>query len=204
VVRKAFTMIELIFAIVIIAISVVSLPTMLQTTSKGIETNIFQEAIFAASAILNESTSYYWDKSSTDDLTSSGGYSRVVNTGDCIAGAINKRVGHINRSCLNDLTTSTANVVVNTATEYVQSVYNNLEILRGNGTGLATYKNAYSATAQVTNCTSGCIQFGLEASNPDIKQISVTITKTGETQALIRLFAYTANIGEVSVESLIF
>ena len=47
--RKAFTLIELIFAIVIIAISVVSLPTMIQATSSGVAKNLeTQEAILKA------------------------------------------------------------------------------------------------------------------------------------------------------------
>ncbi len=47
--KKAFTLIELIFAIVIIAIAVVSLPTMVQVTSSGVAKNLeTQEAIFKA------------------------------------------------------------------------------------------------------------------------------------------------------------
>ncbi len=47
--RRAFTLIELIFAIVIIAISVISLPMMTQVTSSGVAGNLeTQEAIFKA------------------------------------------------------------------------------------------------------------------------------------------------------------
>lgn len=47
--KNGFTMIELIFAIVVIAISVMSLPTMIQATSSGVEKNLeAQEAIFKA------------------------------------------------------------------------------------------------------------------------------------------------------------
>ena len=47
--RLAFTMIELIFAIVIIAITVVSLPMMTQVTASGASDNLeAQEAIFKA------------------------------------------------------------------------------------------------------------------------------------------------------------
>lgn len=46
---KAFTLIELIFAIVVIAISVVSLPRMIQVTSSSVVSNLeTQEAIFKA------------------------------------------------------------------------------------------------------------------------------------------------------------
>ena len=47
--HKGFTLIELIFAIVIIAISVMSLPTMTEVTSSGVAQNVeVQEAIFKA------------------------------------------------------------------------------------------------------------------------------------------------------------
>ena len=54
--RQAFTLIELIFAIVIIAISVVSLPMMTQATSSGVFSNLeTQEAILKA-IVLTKST----------------------------------------------------------------------------------------------------------------------------------------------------
>lgn len=49
VIRTAFTMIELLFAIVIIAFSVLAIPMISQVTSKGVESTIeAQEAIFKA------------------------------------------------------------------------------------------------------------------------------------------------------------
>jgi hypothetical protein len=72
-------MIELIFAIVIIAISVMSLPMMIQTTSKGLEANIAQEAIFATSAKMMQILSFAWDKNSLDNNTSKSlDYARVI------------------------------------------------------------------------------------------------------------------------------
>ena len=64
--RAAFTLIELIFAIVIIAISVISLPMMSQTVSEGIDANIVQEAIFASATELNEAVTAHWDENSIE------------------------------------------------------------------------------------------------------------------------------------------
>jgi len=199
-------MIELIFAIVIIAISIVSLPMMTQTTTKGIENNIIQEAIFATAAILNESTTYYWDKYSQNDANSSGGYSRVVNTGDCSNAVPSRRSGHINRQCLDNNATAPFNGLDNFAVEWVANVYNNQPILEGAGTTAATYKDMYYATARVTPCTAGntFTQFGLEANNPNLKEIEISITKAGVATPVVVLRAYTANIGEVKPESRIF
>ncbi|MEN4052760.1 hypothetical protein [Sulfurimonas sp. NWX79] len=201
-------MIELIFAIVIIAISIVSLPMMIQTTTKGIENNIIQEAIFAAETILNESTTYYWDVNSAEDNSISGGYSRVVNTGDCtIGGPPFKRVGHVNRQCLDNNSTVVNTVGDATSVEYASSIYSNRLVFETGsaGTGSATYKNSYYATATVTQCISpnSYIQFGQETNNSNLKETEIKITdSSGNTVVVLR--AYTANIGEVKPESRIF
>ena len=131
--KSAFTLIELIFAIVIIAISVMSLPMMTQATSKGIEANIVQEVIFATGAILNESTTYYWDTQSMDDNETSL-YSRVINMGTatdyCVGGIPNKRIGHINRQCLDDNNVTAPNTVGDSRSiEWAQNIYTNTEII---------------------------------------------------------------------------
>lgn len=47
--KQAFTMIELVFAIVVIAIAVLAMPQMMQATSSGLTSNLeTQEAIFKA------------------------------------------------------------------------------------------------------------------------------------------------------------
>ena len=63
-VRSAFTMLELIVAIVIIGIAMLSLPTMSQSNTQAFENNIVQEAIFASSAKLSQLLTYSWDENS--------------------------------------------------------------------------------------------------------------------------------------------
>ncbi len=205
--KSAFTLIELIFAIVIIAISVLSLPMMIQSSSKGIEANIVQEVIFATGSILNESTTYYWDSQSINDIATSSGYSRVVNTGGCIGGGIPyKRIGHINRQCLDDNTTTPSYVAGDSnATEYAAVIYSPLDILTGVAAA-ATYKDSYSALITVTTCTTGntFTQFGEEANNPNLKEIKIDATPTGSAETLVLLRSYVTNIGEVEPESRIF
>lgn len=58
--RGAFSMIELIFAIVVIAISALSLPMMTQTTSTGVFKNLeTQEAIFKAVVLTKKAIGEY-------------------------------------------------------------------------------------------------------------------------------------------------
>lgn len=102
--KNGFTLIELIFAIVVIAISVVSLPTMNDATSKAQEANLVQEAIFSASAELNQVVTYRWDENSTENNLSS---SKVIWTSATDCNDTTKlRPGHIfqpyHRRCLNN------------------------------------------------------------------------------------------------------
>lgn len=204
-VRNAFTMIELIFAIVVISIAVVSLPMMTQATSKGIESNIVQEAIFATASITNESTTYYWDKTSADDLNVSN-MLKVVNTGDCSA-TTKQRPGHISRLCLADTTTTALNGFnVNALESSVKLYTDDPTVLTGIDalTGKASYKNSYKVAVVVTNCNSGCTQFGDEASNSDLKEIAVTVTQDSSSTPLVVFKAYSANIGEPNIAQRIF
>ncbi len=64
--RKGFTLIELIFAIVIVAIIVLSIPMMNMINAKATEGSIAQEAVFASSAKLMQTLSFPWDENSSD------------------------------------------------------------------------------------------------------------------------------------------
>ncbi len=194
--RPAFTMIELIFAIVVIAISVMSLPMMNQVISSGIEKNLVQEAIFAASAEINEATTYRWDDTSMDDVNLSE-YSRVVNiSGDCNA-TTKLRPGHINRRCIN-------NTLINTlSASSSYSVHGHpstpIFIDSSGGAGSTTtaqgYKQDYNSTAVVSTPAS----FGQAADNPNanMKEVKVTITNADTNKTVTVLTAYVANIGEL-------
>lgn len=99
--HHAFTMIELIFAIVVISIAVVSLPMMIQVNNKALEGNIKQEAIFATSAKMMQILSFAWDQNSTDtNISKSMDYSKVIDTtgGNAAYNRVGTtifRVGHI-------------------------------------------------------------------------------------------------------------
>lgn len=64
-VRAAFTMIELIFALVIIGIVFITLPLILLSDSKNVEKNLMQEAIFASVTKMSQILSYRWDDNSS-------------------------------------------------------------------------------------------------------------------------------------------
>ena len=197
IVRSAFTMIELIFAIVVIAIAVVSLPMMVQTVSKGIEGNIVQEAIFAGSAQLNEATTYAWDESSVEDLNISE-LARAVNTNhlDC------PRLGFIQRKCLTNLNTRPLDASVVNGSSIDSIVYTNQPVFLGT-LDATTYKTDYRRNLSVTRCIAGNTFVPLnqaESTNHNVKQIEYKTKDVTNSKTIVILRAYTANIGEVIPE----
>ncbi len=64
--RKAIALIELLFAMVIIAITLLAVPNLLSKTSKSANSAIDQEAISNASSYLDLILSSYWDENATE------------------------------------------------------------------------------------------------------------------------------------------
>ena len=198
--RAAFTFIELIFAIVIISVVVISLPLMSQLLTKNLDTNLVQEAIFAAATELHEATTNHWDENSID--TASSAYlAGVLNIdGTCEANSSNPRYrlrpGHIlqayHRRCLNDLTQTQANSNTDTNVSAVEdSVHANQSIFLNPTPSQSGYKDNYTSTVTITYAPTldGAVR-------PNLKQITVTINDSSGT-TLTSLTSYVANIGEV-------
>lgn len=193
--RAAFTMIELIFAIVVISIAVLSLPMMIQTTSRGIEQNIVQEAIFAASAELMGATSYYWDNRSIEEIAFSR-LSRVVDVdGDCNA-TTRLRDGHINqpfhRRCLDS--TDGTGVNYTTAEATLPSLNMSVHAVVGfdsEDAEAAGYKQEYKSQIGIAK---GNIDAAI---NDNIKVLTASVYEDDGATLLTRLRIYSANIGEI-------
>jgi len=184
-------MIELIFAIVIIGISVMSLPMMSRVTAQGMENNIVQEAIFAASAELNQAVTHYWDANSLDANIS---LARVIDTGDCNA-TTRLRDGHIfqpyHRRCLNSSLTGISNVIGGAQSSLDDAEHANQVIYIGDATTQEGYKKAYNSSVAVdANAT-----FGGVANNQNVK--SITVQVLDGVNVITSLTTYSANIGEI-------
>lgn len=191
--RQAFTLIELIFAIVVMSVVVMSLPIMMQTTSKAIEDNIVQEAIFAASAELMGATTFYWDLNSTTDFNLSN-LSRVIDVnGNCENNISSTRhrlmLGHIeqpfHRRCLDSTDNTIASAADATFQNLDNAVHANQVIFTDNVTEAKGYKESYGSTMTINLLN-----------NNNVKQLTSTITDAdGNTLTVLRTFC--ANIGEV-------
>lgn len=190
--RFAFTMIELIFAVVVISIAVITLPMMAQITSKGVEDNIAQEAIFAASAELMGATAYYWDLNSMYDNNVSR-LERVVDVnGDCNADRL--RDGHINqpyhRRCLDSSAIGVANTSNGTFPNLNNTTHTSELIFTDATKDAAGYKNNYYSTIAVSNVDE------TGATDDNVKRITVLVENSSGDD-ITRLSTYSANIGEI-------
>ncbi len=193
--RFAFTLIELIFAIVIIGISVISLPMMMQVTSKGIEANILQEAIFAASTQLMSATGGYWDERSMEDRNISS-FSRVVkittNANDC-NDTTKRRPGHINqpfhRVCLNSTSVTGLDSSSDDTIDSLDDEVASGDIFDGTTTDSSGYKDTYTSVLSISR-------------NGDIKMLTSTVSNSNGVITILR--TQSANIGEIDYYKRIF
>jgi len=199
--RFAFSMIELIFAIVIIGISVASLPIMTNAIGKGVENSLVQEAIFAAAAEMNQVLSYRWDENSINevvDINATGLANVIDNIGDCDA-TTRLRPGHINqpyhRRCLDsNITTSSlgnGDSGESTIDDIDDNILTNQALFTATSSSADAYKDTYKYSVAVSKS-----DFGGRVNLNEAKEITVTVFNSdGDT--LTQLKSYSFNIGEV-------
>lgn len=199
--KSAFTMIELIFAIVIIGITVISLPMMTQATSKGMENNLAQEAIFLASAELNQALSYKWNGNSQENV---GELSKIVSAGLGAECNSTTRPGLVHRMCLND-----QNVTANLVTlAYPYESINNAAASDINVTEIGTIADASGYKEFYTMDVNVSFKDINGSTSHNMKEIVVAVKKynpnTNTHENYVVLKTYSANIGETEAAKRVF
>jgi len=209
IVRNAFTMIELIFAIVVIGVTVLTVPLMIETNNKATEGNLAQEAIFLVSSVLSTTTTFVWDDNSIVDTGSVDDFvlSKVLDVNPIgseygrTAADSNTRRGGLREDKHRQFFDYNISNPVQSAPAQAGDI--NLNVPLDNSVAdISGFKQAYSIAAKrvyVSDATAEPFVFttasqGATLSN--LKMIEVAIL--GEDGAIIStLRAYTANIGEV-------
>ena len=214
-------MIELIFAIVIIAIVVISLPLMMKTNEDAMEANVVQEALFASSAKMMQVLSYPWDEHSVDS-TNPNTYGKVVDIPASVANPdyVRKdangtsdllssyRVGHIledNHRRFHDVSLADANQRGQLLPVAPPTALNNIGAINATFDNPATsptgYKNNYTmdvSVGYISDTPSSTFIFsniGETTTPTNIKLLTVTI-KDSNGNPLTLLRSYSSNIGE--------
>ena len=200
--RKASSMIELVIAIVVMGIAVMTLPLMLEQTQKNNAFAMQQEAILAAKTQLGDIVTYPWD-----DNSLKGGIVAVLDTnGDNdynrIAGTI-RRKGHV----VQDKRRKFFDAVINPATVAIAGV---TSISDFNGDS-QTLSPTSDLTGEETNLDyrftmnlNTTVNYVSDAvfTLPTTTQIGtsnikmITVEASGDEMSTFVLRAYSANIGE--------
>jgi len=203
--RKASSMIELVIAIVVMGIAVMTLPLMLERTQANNAFAMQQEAILAAKTQIGDMITYPWDENSLKNNviavldTQSGSYQREVNT--------TRRVGHIKQNKRRKFFTDEINAsVIGSATNNIIDIADfdttNVSLIThaGEDAGALDYRFNFNMTTSVRyiNDTINPANFIFPDSNisttSNIKMITVTLQ--GTEISTFRLRAYSSNIGE--------
>jgi len=214
--RSAFTLIELIFAIVLIAVVTLTIPTMIQVNNKALEGNAAQEAIFLVSAALSEATTLRWDINSLGGTLTAVSLSKILDVNgsgdinydrwDQVNGAydVNStlRKGGLNedlhRQFFSNDGFSHRPAQSALAPAVIAESFNSTAV--GAQLGL---KSQYTIIAtrifvddNITNFAFTTTAAG-KKTNIKMTQVEINGTLDGTNQVITRLRAYTCNIGEV-------
>jgi type II secretory pathway pseudopilin PulG len=225
--RFAFTLLELVFTILILGFILSALPTIMITDQKTRDSSIIQEAIYASTAKMSQLLSYKWDEASNEDNnTISNAKVLDINAsglGDSELDRNNSkfRVGHFNqtggRRSFHNNPTSSPGLGSNASDldDIDDSDINGQNLLTPSTTA-GGYKDTYTldiATTYVNDDAnySSTIINGFEfetnvanVANPtNIKRINITI-KDSNGETLFNMRTYSSNIGESPVFSRIF
>lgn len=193
--RLAFTLIEVLFAIMIMGITMVSVPVIMNSNAKGFDATIIQEAIFAASAELNQVLALSWDENSIENNNTTA--TRVINPGDC-NNDTKLRPGHINqplhRRCLdNNATTPSGLGSDGGDLDDIDDINRTKKDMFLNDSTTSTgYKHAYQSEFSIAYGDIGDVN----ATSQNAKLIVITVRDDQNTIVTV-LRSYTLNIGEV-------
>ena len=210
---RAFTLIEVIFAIVIMGITIVSLPVMMSSNEQATDLNMVQEAIFGASSELNEVLSYRWDENSLNEVTDPNGLSKVIGPGTgtgILLGATDcdnnnssimfrLRPGHIaqplHRRCLeSNVSIPSAILGADGDIDDIDDINVSKKSMFLNVGTAAGYKQNFSSEFTINYVDVGTVT----AASENAKLIEITIKKQDGT-IITKLRSYTFNIGEVDI-----
>jgi len=193
-VKSGFTFIELIFAIVIIGISILSLPMIVQETSKGIEKNLVQEAILLASADTIRAMSGMWDENSKPADNKNLDFEYVVFTSDAevtLADKNTSRLGNIKIFYQPD-NTLRPSLIIDGSDDVDDYAVSNIDAVDDTGSA-ENFKDQYKKTISVV----GNASFGTLVNNPNLKRITIQY-HSSNAENLVQLHMYVANTGSAA------
>ena len=215
--RKGFTFVELVVAIVVMGIALMSVPLMLSQVSKSDEFSINQEAILAGATKIGNILTYPWD----DKLVSEVNVKHILDTtqGDSELNRYpdnnsTRRIGNFKANYRRKFDTNLtyASTVLGRAGDTNPTAYNdiddfdaNSEIINGGGKGdylmdLNLTTKVFYISDKTNYFSSSTLNFGdlnTSGTTPttNLKMIEVKVINHVNSQTITTLRAFSANIG---------
>lgn len=200
--RSAFTLLELVFAIVLIGIVVAGVPQMITRNDQTLTGNMVQQELFIAAKTASELLTQPWDTNSIDSTTSQA-YTKILDLSNPPGGGslarqqdsagnwLPFRVGGIrqdnHRRFHNVITTTADFAIPNDAA--APSLPDNTSL---------TIASGYTGDAANTFLAASPVQSNASADRTAAKMATVTVTNDLDAERSVTLRIYMANIGEVA------
>lgn len=223
--RGGFTFIELVVAIIVMSIAIMSVPLLLSQTSKSDEFSISQEAILAGATKIGNILTYPWD----DKLVGSLSVKHIldVTNGDSELDRYpdtnsTTRIGNFKTSFRRkyDANQTFASLTLGRAGDTNTTVYNDLDDFNGTvqtitSGGVGDYIKDFNLTTTIkyisdsANYSLTTLNFGelnSSSSTPstNLKMIEVKVTDPNSNEEITTLRAFSANIGSYELIYRIF
>jgi len=208
-------MIELIFALVIMGIVLMSAPTLIATATSSVSVALQQEGINEASSRINMILTYAWDQNDTNaSCTPPILHVSAAGDSDLAQQTNGRRIGvplnsnsHSYRCGLNELNASSIGIeggVFNDIDDFagtsalIDLETTDIDYIEKGTVSLTTSVNYISDSAFYRSQTFNYIPGGIATGTTNIKQIQVTLTSSSGIEELsktITLNAFSCNIG---------
>ncbi len=206
--RHAFTLIELIFAIVFISISILTVPLMIEVNNDSLKRNLAGEAIFLASSVISAGSTTAWDDNSIEDTGNTDVYvtAKILDVNILGSGSPYARISKEQPIRIGGLAEDKHRKFYDynlskPASAQPKPAQNGDEALGlaidASAASVTGYKSAYTVSSKrvyVTDTGSVLSTSSLGGTISNLKMIEVSISDADGVISTLR--TYTANIGE--------
>jgi len=204
--KSSFTLIELIFAIIIVGIVITSIPMLLTNLSKSQEVTQKERSFFNAFALLNLIQTQEWDENNTVDdnyykvLTSENGDSELK----CLRLGVMELNNSSGANCATD--DNQTSIIGPDAGETSVEDYDDIDDFDGYSTTVDDFNisvkvNYMDDSADYSQKNINFISDNLVNHDSNIKFVELNITNKDTHKEIAVLKYFTSNIGAVKIES---
>ena len=184
--KHAFTLVELIFSIVIIAIVFTVVPKLMFATTKTMEFSIKEDGLFAGIALMGNIVRLPWDANTT---TSQG---KILDTAvnDCTDYRVGGFIG--SRNCIGTNAIATPKADFGTATSF----FGDVDDYDGYESSTVGGRVSYDLNVTVDYVDNN---FNPSATTNEVKKAEVRVTTTTRSKLCTSFFYYSANLGHIQI-----